>query len=110
MVLRFSTARNVIVLYLGDFALVLTALATLRWRALRQRRDDSDGDIRLREWRGTVRQYILVLVLVGYLFAMNAQVPAEKFFWFLPGALVIVTLGTRLSVRRLPRFLDATGS
>jgi hypothetical protein len=27
-----------------------------------------------------------------------------------PAALVIVTLGTRLCVRRLPRFLDATGS
>jgi uncharacterized membrane protein len=110
-VLRFSTARNVIVLYLGDFALVLTALATLRWRALRQRRDDPDADIRLREWRGTVRQYLLVLVIAGFLFAMNAQLfPAGKFFSFFPAALVIVTLGTRLSVRRLPRFLDATGS
>jgi uncharacterized membrane protein len=107
--LRFSTARNVIVLYLGDFALVLTALATLRWRALRQRRNDPDADVRLREWRGTVRQYILVLVIAGFLFAMNAQLfPAEKFFSFLPVVLVIVTLGTRLSVRRLPRFLDAT--
>jgi len=109
MFLRFSTARNVILLYLGDFALVLTALATLRWRALRQRRDDPDADIRLREWRGTVRQYILVLVILGFLFAMNAQLfPAEKFFSFLPVVLVIVTLGTRLSVRRLPQFLDAT--
>jgi uncharacterized membrane protein len=109
--LRFSSARNVIVLYLGDFALVLTALATLRWRALRQRRDDPDVEIRLREWRGTVRQYILVLVIVGFLFAMNAELfAAEKFFSFLPAALVIVTLGTRLGVRRLPRFLDASGS
>jgi len=65
----------------------------------------------LREWRGTVRQYILVLVIVGFLFAMNAQlIPAEKFFSFPAVALVIVTVGTRLSVRRLPRFLDATGS
>lgn len=108
--LRFASAPNVIVLYLGDFAVILTALATLRWRALRQRRNDPDADVRLREWRGTVRQYILVLVIVGFLFAMNAQlIPAEKFFSFLPVALVIVTLGTRLSVRRLPRFLDATG-
>jgi uncharacterized membrane protein len=111
MFLRFASAPNVIVLYLGDFAVILTALATLRWRALRQRRDDLDAAIRLREWRGTVRQYIFVLVIVGFLFAMNAQlVRAEKFFSFLPAALVIITLGTRLSVRRLPRFLDATGS
>jgi len=106
--LRFTTAPNVIVLYLGDFGLILTALATLRWRALRQRRDDPDAEIRLREWRGTVRQYILVLVIVGFLVAMNAGlIPAEKFFSFLPAVLVLVTLGTRLSVRRLPRFLDA---
>jgi uncharacterized membrane protein len=109
--LRFSPARNVIVLYLGDFALVLTALATLRWRALRQRREDPDADVRLREWRGTVRQYLLVLVIVGFLFAMNAELfPAEKFLSVLLAALVIVTLSTRLSVRRLPRFLAATRS
>jgi uncharacterized membrane protein len=109
--LRFSTARNVIVLYLGDFAVVLTALATLRWRALRQRRNDPEADIRLREWRGTVRQYILVLVIAGFLLGMNAEIfPAGKFFSLFPAALVIVTVGTRLGVRRLPRFLDATGS
>jgi uncharacterized membrane protein len=109
--LRFANAPRVLVLYLGDFALIFTALATLRWRALRQRRDDPDAGVRLREWRGTVRQYTLVLVIVGFIVAMNAQlVPAEKFFSFFPAALVIVTLGTRLSIRRLPRFLDATGS
>jgi uncharacterized membrane protein len=107
--LRFTTASHVIVLYLGDFALVVAALATLRWRALRQRRDDPDAEVRLREWRGTVRQYILVLIIIGFLFAMNAQlIPAGKFFSFLPAAIVIVTLGTRLSVRRLPAFLAAT--
>ncbi len=109
--LRFSSSRNVIVLYLGDFALILAALATLRWRALRQRRDDPDPEIRLREWRGTVRQYILVSVIIAFLFAMNAElIPAEKFFAFLPAAILIVTLGTRFSVRRLPRFLEASGS
>jgi uncharacterized membrane protein len=109
--LRFSNERNAIILYFGDFALVFTALATLRLRALRQRRHDDDIGIRLREWRGTVRQYILVAVIVGFLFVMDAKlILIDKFFAFLPAALIIVTLGTRLSVRRLPRFLDATGS
>ena len=109
MFLRFSSAPHVIVLYLGDFALVLAALATLRWRALRQRRSDPDVEVRLREWRGTVRQYILVLVIVLFLVAMNARlIPAEKFFSVIPAALIIVTLATRFSVRRLPRFLDTT--
>ena len=107
--LRFPAARSVIALYLGDFAFILAALATLRWRALRQRRDDPDADVRLREWRGTVRQYTLISVIIGFLFAMNAElIPAEKFFSFLPAAIFVVSLGTRLSVRRLPRFLDAT--
>jgi uncharacterized membrane protein len=106
--LRFSSAPHVIVLYLGDFALVLAALATLRWRALRQRRSDPDADGRLREWRGTVRQYTLVLIIILFLVAMNARlIPAEKFFSVLPAAIVVVTLGTRFSVRRLPPFLDS---
>jgi uncharacterized membrane protein len=107
--LRFTAAPHVIVLYLGDFALVLAALATLRWRALRQRRDDPDADVRLREWRGTVRQYILVLVIIAFLIVMNAQlISAAKFLSYFPAAIVIVSLGARLSVRRLPGFLAAT--
>ncbi len=109
--LRFSNAPNVIVLYLGDFALIIAALATLRWRALRQRRDDPDAEVRLREWRGTVRQYILVAVVIGFLVARRAQViPAEKLIAILSGALIVVTAGTRAAVRRLPRFLDASRS
>ena len=109
--LRFNNAPHAVVLYLGDFALVMAALASLRWRALRQRRDDPDPDVRLREWRGTVRQYILVLIIIAFLIAISAQlVPPGKFFSFLPAAILIVSLGTRLSVRRLPRFLAATGA
>jgi hypothetical protein len=94
-------------LYFGDFGLVFTALATLRWRALRQRRGDPDADVRLREWRGTVRQYIIVLVIIGSLVAMNAGlVTKEKFFSIVPASLVLITLGSRFAVRRLPRSLQ----
>jgi uncharacterized membrane protein len=104
--LRFQTGRNSIILYLGDFALILTALAALRWSALRQRRNDEDEQLRLREWRGTVRQYTIVAIIVVFLAAMNAEiVPAEKFFSLLPVALIVVTLVTRIAVRRLPSFL-----
>jgi uncharacterized membrane protein len=107
--LRFNTASHVIVLYLGDFALVMAALATLRWRALRQRRDDPDTEVRLREWRGTVRQYILVVLIIAFLFALNAElIPQGKSVSFVPPAILVVALGTRLTVRRLPRFLAAT--
>jgi uncharacterized membrane protein len=109
--LRFQAGRDALVLYFGDFALIFTALATLRWSALRQRRGDDDIEVRLREWRGTVRQYIIVLIFVGLLLAMNFGVVAnEKLFPIFPASLIIVTLLTRITVRRLPRFLDAPRS
>jgi len=109
--LRFQAGRDALVLYFGDFALIFTALATLRWSALRQRRGDDDIKVRLREWRGTVRQYIIVLIIVGLLFAMNfGAVANEKLLPIFSAALVVVALLTRLTVRRLPRFLDASRS
>jgi uncharacterized membrane protein len=106
-VLRFTVGRNAIILYFGDFALIFAALSTLRWRALLQRRGDDDREVRLREWRGSVRQYTIVLLIVGFLLARNGEaVPNEKFFSLALVALIVVTLITRFAVRRLPRFLE----
>ena len=105
--LRFTVGRNAIILYFGDFALIFAALSTLRWRALLQRRGDDDREVRLREWRGSVRQYTIVLLIVGFLLARNGEaVPNEKFFLLAAVALIVVTLITRFAVRRLPRFLE----
>ena len=105
--LRFTTSQDAITLYFGDFALIFTALATLRWRALRQRRHDPDAPARLKEWRETVRQYGIVLIILVCLVAMRAElVPQAKFYTFVPAAFVIVILITRLTVRRLPKFLE----
>jgi uncharacterized membrane protein len=104
--LRFGSG-DAILLYLLDFALVFTALATLRWRALRQRRGDPDVDVRLREWRATIRQYLIVLVFLGALFAMNAGFfPKERSLAIVPATLILITLATRYFVRRLPGFLE----
>jgi uncharacterized membrane protein len=106
-ILRFTVGRNAIILYFGDFALVFAALATLRWRALRQRRGDDDREVRLREWRGSVRQYTIVSLIVGFLLARNGEaVPNQKFLSLALVALTVVTLITRFAVRRLPRFLE----
>jgi uncharacterized membrane protein len=106
--LRFSSGLNAIILYLGDFALILGALATLRGSALRQRRHDDDIEARTREWRGTLRQSIIVGVIILFLAAANAGlIPTEKFFSLLPLAIVVITLIVRATVRRLPRFLDS---
>jgi uncharacterized membrane protein len=105
--LRFTTGREALILYFGDFALVFAALAALRLRALFQRRGDPDGELRLREWRATVRQFTIVLVFVGCLIAMGVgAIPREKFYSAAAAALVVVTLLTRFAVRRLPGFLQ----
>ena len=105
--LRFTRERDAITLYFGDFALVFAALATLRWRALLQRRGDPDKDLRLREWRATVRQYTIVLVIVGSLIAMRiGAIPSEKFYSAASASFLLVTLVARFAVRRLPGFLQ----
>ena len=105
-ILRFPGGRDAIVLYFGDFALVLAALATLRLSSLRQRRHDDDVDARYREWRGTVRQYLNALLVVGFLLAMSANAIAkENLLPLVPAGFLIVTLLTRFGVRRLPEFL-----
>jgi uncharacterized membrane protein len=105
--LRFTTGRNAIVLYFGDCALIFAALATLRWRALLQRRGNPDVDLRLREWRGTVRQYTIVLVIAACLIGTAVgAIPREKFYSSVPAAFVVISMLTRFAVRRLPRFLQ----
>lgn len=105
--LRFGNGGDAATLYFGDFALIFTALAALRWSALRQRRSDLDSEVRLREWRRTVRQSLIVALMVGALIAMNAgAIPKDKFYTWVPAAAIIaVTLITRWAVRRLPKFL-----
>lgn len=105
--LRFTGERDSLTLYFGDFALVFGALATLRWRALLQRRGDPDKDLRLREWRATVRQFTIVLVIVGSLVAMGAGfIPRERFYSAAAASFLVVTLVARFAVRRLPAFLE----
>src|SRR4051794_26467271 len=71
--LRFMPGLDAILLYFGDFALIFAALATLRWRALLQRRGDPDVAVRLKEWRETVRQYGIVLIVVVALVAVRGD-------------------------------------
>jgi len=105
--LRFMPGQDAILLYFGDFALIFAALATLRWRALLQRRGDPDSAIRLKEWRETVRQFAIVVIVVASLLGMRAGwIPREKFYTLVPAAFVIVMLFTRWSVRQLPKFLE----
>ena len=105
--LRFTSGRDALILYFGDFALVFAALAILRWRALLQRRGDPDADLRLREWRATVRQFTLVIVIVASLIAMGVgAIPIQKFYSTMAVIFAGVTLIARFAIRRLPGFLQ----
>jgi len=105
--LRFMPGQDAILLYFGDFALIFAALATLRWRALRQRRGNPDVAIRLKEWRETVRQYGIVVIVVAALLGMRVEwIPRDKFYSLVPAAFIVVMLVTRLIVRQLPKFLQ----
>lgn len=104
--LRFGSG-DATLLYFGDFGLIFTALATLRLSALRQRRGNPDTEVRFREWRGTVRQYVIVAVIIGSLVASNAGLIAkDKFLTVVPATVVLITIGMRFVVRRLPEFLQ----
>lgn len=105
--LRFMPGQDATLLYFGDFGLIFAALASLRCRALLQRRGDPDVAGRLKEWRETVRQYGIVFLIVGCLLAMRAElIPKGKFYTLVPAAFVLVILITRFTVRRLPKFLE----
>jgi uncharacterized membrane protein len=105
--LRFKNGREALILYFGDFALVFAALAALRWRALRQRRGDPDSEVRLREWRATVRQFTIVLVIVGCLIAMGVgAIPPKDFYSAAAASFVGITVVARFAIRRLPPFLQ----
>ncbi|MEN3369565.1 MAG: potassium channel family protein [Verrucomicrobiota bacterium] len=106
--LRFQGSRESLLLYLGDFILVFAALATLRLSALRQRRDDEDAKARLREWRGTVRQYVITAMMLVLLVGIRMRaIETDKLFSLLPAAIVAIALIMRLAVRRLPEFLNS---
>jgi uncharacterized membrane protein len=105
--LRFMPGQDAMLLYFGDFGLLFLALATMRWRALLQRRGDPDVAVRLKEWRETVRQLVIALVVVFSLLAMRAEwIPREKLTWLVPTAFVVVMVVTRASVKQLPKFLE----
>jgi uncharacterized membrane protein len=106
--LRFQSSRESFVLYLGDFILIFATLATLRLSALRQRRWDDDTAARLREWRGTVRQYFITAMMLILLVGIRMQlIQTNKLLTVLPASIAAIALIMRLIVRRLPAFLDS---
>jgi uncharacterized membrane protein len=106
--LRFQSNRQSFLLYFGDFTLIFATLAILRVSALRQRRDEADASTRLREWRGIVRQSTVTILFVVLLAGIATNlIGTDKILSVLPVGIAIVAVVMRVSVRRLPKFLDA---
>jgi uncharacterized membrane protein len=108
--LRFKLQLLPFSLYLGDFVLVFASLSSLRVRGLRQRRADPDEAGRLRDWRRSVVQLAVAVMVVGLLAVMHrpgAVFESDlKLFgsYAVPGIVVVALLVGR-AVRRLPAFL-----
>ena len=108
--LRFKFVFASFAVYAGDFSLILLALAILRVRNLRQRRDDPDLKGRLRDWRRALVQFFLAVLLIGFLvaLALHNGTFAEgmrSLEGYAIAAFLLIVFFTRLFARRLPAFL-----
>lgn len=108
--LRFRLVFASFALYVGDFALILVTLAALRVRSLQQRRSDPALEDRLRAWQRSLIQFAIALLLGLFLVAINARGGSFESGMAALGhyeviAVVVVIVGIRRLIRRLPAFL-----
>ncbi len=104
---RFGTSLAPFALYLCTFSLILATLSILRIRGLSRRRDDPDVKGRLREWRRSVVQILLALLMFLTVLALwwhggTLQVGLRDLDLYLWGGVGGVIVLSRLLVRRLP--------
>lgn len=97
-------------LYVGDFCLILLALGTLRVRSLWQRRAEPEPEARLGEWRRSLLQFAIALLMVGLIVGLKIHGgPFNQAMGdldaFVVAAFLIVLAAIRWSIRRLPNAL-----
>jgi uncharacterized membrane protein len=110
--LRFRFELASFSLYAGNFSLILISLSLLRVRSLRQRRNQADVSGRLREWRRSLMQFAVAILMGLLLLALHFhggtfESGMQKFDLYVAGAFILILLFTRNGVRQLPRFLAA---
>lgn len=108
--LRFQSFLPSFTLYVGDICLILLTLSILRVRCLRQRRADPDAADRLREWRSSVVQLTIVVLMAGFLLALRShggsfEAGMRDLDGYLGGGLLLTVILSRFLIRRLPAFL-----
>lgn len=109
--LRFQILLQPFSLYLSDLCLVLATLSILRVRGLRQRRESTNDETRLSDWRRSLMQFAIVAVCFTFLLLLQrpgANLRADMHAFGLYGLPVIVVLSiVARQIRRLPAFLRA---
>jgi hypothetical protein len=91
---------------------VLTTLSILRVRGLRQRRENTNDETRLSDWRRSLVQFIIVAVCLAFLIFLQrptADLRADMRVFGLYGVPVIVVLSVLARrIRQLPTLLRPT--
>jgi uncharacterized membrane protein len=107
--LRFQVLLQPFSLYLSDLCLVLATLSILRVRGLRQRRENTNDETRLSDWRRSLMQFAIVAVCFTFLLLLQrpgANLRADMRAFGLYGLPVIVVLSIiARQIRQLPTFL-----
>ncbi|MEP6955711.1 MAG: TMEM175 family protein [Chthoniobacterales bacterium] len=107
--LRFQMLLPSFSLYVVNFSLILTTLALLRVRNLRQRRGEQDILQRIREWRRSFLQFtvagLMGAVLLALAFHGGPFLDAAKAPVYIAIGAVAVVVASRIFTRRLPSFL-----
>ena len=108
--LHFQLVFAPFALYVGDFALIIVTLGALRVRSLQQRRSDPALEDRLRAWQRSLTQVAIALLLGLFLVAADARGGSFASGMSALGkyeavAVVLVIIGIRKLIRRLPEFL-----
>lgn len=109
--LRFQLVFASFVIYVGDFSLILLTLAILRVRNLTQRRDDPDLASRERDWRRSLLQFFLVILMSCFLIALGSYKGTfaegmRALEWYALAGFFLIVFITRSAFRRLPAFLS----
>jgi len=108
--LRFRLVFASFAIYVADFSLILLTLAILRVRNLRQRRKDPDLTSRLRDWRRSVIQLLLVILMGWFLAALGLHRGTfaeglRSLDWYALAGFGLIVFTTRSTIRGLPAFL-----
>ena len=108
--LRFKSALPSFSLYGGDIALILFTLSILRLRSLRQRRSDPEIADRIREWRRSVIQVAVAVLMALLILALpfhggTFDQAMQAFGVYVTAAFLLIILLGRFFITQLPAFL-----